>query len=245
METLTIIGLVGNIVQFVDFSGKLVSKSAELYRSSEGALAENSDIETAINHLILLNNKLKDTATTTGDSALQNLCKSCSTTADQLLAVLDKVKVKGKQDKWKSIRKALRSVWSKEEVEELGRRLERFRGELNLHVTVDLRWVWMLLRIGYANKNLLCREEVRQFTREGSNRLKDLDITTKRIVDAIIKQEDVFRTAHNTQITLMGTIHEETVSKIQDEHAITRREIIQEIRVRCLSGVNTILLNSG
>jgi len=245
METLAIIGLVGNIVQFVDFSGKLVSKSAELYRSSEGVLTENSDIETAINHLVLLNNKLKDAATTTGDSALQSLCKSCSTTADQLLAVLDKVKVKGKQGKWKSIRKALRSVWSREEVEELGRRLERFREELNLHVTVDLRWVWMLLRIGYANKNLLCREEVRQFMREGSDRLKDLDITTKRIVDAIIKQEDVFRTAHNTQITLMGTIHEETVSKIQDEHAITRSEIIQEMRVRSLSGVNIILLNSG
>jgi tetratricopeptide (TPR) repeat protein len=245
METLAVIGLVGNIVQFVDFSGKLVSKSAELYRSSEGALAENSDIETAINHLVLINNKLKDAATTTGDSALQSLCKSCGTTADQLLAVLDKVKVKGKQDKWKSIRKALRSVWSKEEIEELGRRLERFRGELNLHLTVDIRWVWMLLRIGYANKNLLCREEVRQFTREGSNRLKDLDITTKRIVDAIIKQEDVFRVAHYTQITLMGAIHEETVSKIQDEHAITRREIIQEIRVGSLSRVNTILLNSG
>ena len=141
METPAIIGLVGNIVQFVDFSGKLISKSAELYRSSEGALAENSDIETAVNHLVLLNNKLKDTAITTGDSALQSLCKSCGTTADQLLAVLDKVKVKGKQDKWKSIRKALRSVWSKEEIEELGRRLERFRKELNLHVTVDLRSV--------------------------------------------------------------------------------------------------------
>lgn len=143
METLAIIGLVGNIVQFVDFSGKLISKSAELYRSSEGALAENSDIETAVNHLVLLTNKLKDAdaATTTGDSALQSLCKSCGTTADQLLAVLDKVKVKGKQDKWKSIRKALRSVWSKEEIEELGRRLERFREELNLHVTVDLRSV--------------------------------------------------------------------------------------------------------
>ena len=141
METLAIIGLVGNIVQFVDFSGKLISKSGELYRSSKGALAENSDIETAVNHLVLLNNKLKDTAITTGDSALQSLCKSCGTTADQLLAALDKVKVKGKQDKWKSIRKALRSVWSKEEIEELGRRLERFRTELNLHVTVDLRSV--------------------------------------------------------------------------------------------------------
>lgn len=140
METLAIIGLVGNVVQLVDFSAKLVLKSAELYQSSEGALAKNSDIETAINHLVLLNNNLKDAATTTSDSALQGICKSCGTTADQLLAVLDEVNVKVKQGKWKSIRKALRSVWRKEEIQELGRRLERFREELNLHVIVDLRW---------------------------------------------------------------------------------------------------------
>jgi hypothetical protein len=38
METLAIISLVGNIVQFVDFSGKLLSKLTEAYRSSESAL---------------------------------------------------------------------------------------------------------------------------------------------------------------------------------------------------------------
>src|SRR5271170_5800726 len=106
METLAIIGLVGNIVQLVDFSGKLISKSTELYQSSEGALAENIDTETVTNHLVLLNNKLKNAATTTGDSALERLCKSCGTAADELLAALDNVKVKGKQTKWKSMRKA-------------------------------------------------------------------------------------------------------------------------------------------
>jgi hypothetical protein len=151
METLAIIGLVGNIVQFVDFSGKLISKSTELYRSSEGALAEHIDIETAINHLVLLNSKLKDAATTTGDGALESLCISCGTTADNLLAALDKVKVKDKQHKWKSIRKALRSVWSKEEIGNLERRLAMFREELTFHVVVDLRSVRMLLRISYAN----------------------------------------------------------------------------------------------
>ena len=54
MEPLTIIRLVGNIVQFVDFSGKLISKSTELYRSGEGALAENIDTETATTHLVWL-----------------------------------------------------------------------------------------------------------------------------------------------------------------------------------------------
>jgi hypothetical protein len=70
METLAIIGLVGNIVQFVVFSGKLISKSTELYRSSEGALAEHIDIETVTSHLVLLNSKLKDAATTSGDGRL-------------------------------------------------------------------------------------------------------------------------------------------------------------------------------
>jgi len=151
METLAIIGIVGNIVQFVDFSGKLISKSTELYRSSEGALAENIDTETITNHLVLLNNKLKGAATATGDSTLESLCKSCATTADALLAALDNVRVKGKQDKWKSMRKALRSVWSKEELAELGQRLAKFREELNLHVVVNLRYTNAITSIVYPN----------------------------------------------------------------------------------------------
>jgi hypothetical protein len=139
MEALTAISLVGNIVQFVDFGSKLISKSAQLYRSSEGALAENIDIEMATNDLVLLNNQLKTGASTTGDTALERLCKSCNDTADDLLAALDKVKVKGKQQKWKSIRKALQSEWSKGEIGQLEQRLAMFRDELNLHVVVDLR----------------------------------------------------------------------------------------------------------
>jgi hypothetical protein len=144
METLAIISLVGNVVQFVDFSGKLIAKSTELYRSNEGALAENIDAETATNYLVLLSNKIKDAATIASDDALKRLCESCKSTADELLAALDKVKVNGKQDRWKSIRKALRSVWSKEQICELEGRLARFREELNLHVIVDLRCVGIL-----------------------------------------------------------------------------------------------------
>lgn len=34
MEILAAIGLAGNIIQFVDFGGKLISKTAEIYKSS-------------------------------------------------------------------------------------------------------------------------------------------------------------------------------------------------------------------
>jgi hypothetical protein len=139
MDPLSTIGLVGNIVQFVDFGSKLISKSVELYRSTEGALDENLDTETATNHLKDLNEKLKNGAKSTGDTTLKDLCEACDKVARELLEALDKVKVKGKHEKWKSIRKALRSVWSKEHIEELEQRLARLRAELNLHLVVDLR----------------------------------------------------------------------------------------------------------
>jgi len=151
METLAIIGLVGNVVQFVNFGGKLLAKSTELYRSSEGALAENINTETATNHLVLLNNKLKDAATATSDDALKRLCELCKSTADELLAALNKVKVNDKQNRWKSVRKALRCVWSKEKIRELEGRLERLREELNLHVITNLRCVGILLGNNCAN----------------------------------------------------------------------------------------------
>ncbi len=141
MESLALIGLVGNIVQFVDFSGKLISKSSELYHSYDGALSENVDIETTTKHLTVLSKKLKDEATAVGDGALQTLSLACHKAAIDLLVALDKIKVKNRQQKWESIRKALRSVWSKEEIKELEQRLRRFKEELNLHIIVQLRFV--------------------------------------------------------------------------------------------------------
>jgi hypothetical protein len=97
------------------------------------------------------------------------------------------------------------------------------------------------------------REQVLRFGLDHSNRLNDLDLVTRGVVDAIVKQQDVFKAVHDTQIALMGTLHNEMLSKaenehtttrreiigeavsnIQAEHAITRQTIIQEIRVRAL-----------
>ena len=152
MDALTAIGLVGNIIQFVDFSQKLISNSIQLYHSSAGALAENIDIETVTNHLLTLNKKLKADAATVDDGALQSLCLSCENAGLDLLKVLNKVKVKDRQQTWESIRKALWSVWTKGEIKGLEQRLAKFKDELNLHIVVGLRYV-ILFRsvISHAN----------------------------------------------------------------------------------------------
>ena len=45
LDPMAALGLAGNIVQFVDFSIKLVGKVHEIHKSVDGALAENLDIE--------------------------------------------------------------------------------------------------------------------------------------------------------------------------------------------------------
>ena len=147
MEVLAAIGLAGNIIQFVDFGGKLISKTVEIHKFGTSALAENINIETTTNDLALLSTKLCDSANSTGDTALRGLCQSCNTVATELLTVLDSVKVHRGQNKWKSFREALRCVWSKEDIALLEQRLARFRDELNLSIAIDLRSVmkWQLL----------------------------------------------------------------------------------------------------
>jgi len=144
MEALAAIGLIGNVVQFVDFSSKLVSGSIQLYRSAEGALEENIDTETVAKDLVLLNGRLKDSAASTSDGPLKNLCESCQAVAAELLQALAKAKVQGQRTKWKSIKKALQSVWNKEHIAQLDGRLARIREELNLQLTVSLRYGWTM-----------------------------------------------------------------------------------------------------
>jgi hypothetical protein len=139
MEVLAAIGLVGNIVQFVDFSSKLVSRIAELYQSTEGALADDVDLEAVTNDLALLSVKLQSQGQTEESPALERLSKSCNEVATDLLTALNKVKVNGKHQKRESIWKALRRMWSRDEISKLERRLAMYRDQLSLQVAIDLR----------------------------------------------------------------------------------------------------------
>jgi len=83
MDPITIVSVLGTVVQFVDFSSKVLSKSAEIYRSGKGALTENADIETTAADLSKLNTRLKQ-STSIGDPDLQALCQACGDISDQL-----------------------------------------------------------------------------------------------------------------------------------------------------------------
>lgn len=74
MEALAALGLAAAVVQFVNYSTGLVSKGRQIYYSSTGALAENTEMEEASKRLQALTEPLQ---IPTEDEAIATICKKC------------------------------------------------------------------------------------------------------------------------------------------------------------------------
>lgn len=118
MDPVAAIGLAGNIVQFLDFSCKLLSGAKGLYNSSTGASDENEVLETVSNDLRLLNDELTaPSAYGAIPDPIRGLADQCKDVAIQLIEVLKEIKVKGTHRRRSSFVQALRGVWKKEQIE--------------------------------------------------------------------------------------------------------------------------------
>lgn len=140
LDPLGAVSLVVNIFDLINYSIQIVSKAREVHKSAAGADNETVDIEATTKDLVELTVKLQTPSNSpTNDPALDSICQGCKNVTQELLDALAKVKVEGKNSKWKSTRKALRSVWSKDEINAIERRLTMFRDEINLRLVADVR----------------------------------------------------------------------------------------------------------
>ena len=149
MDALTAIGLAANILQFIDFGIKLVSKGNQIYRSGDGTLPENHDLAVVTNDLLLIQTKLTKHLRPQGlsscldedDQALEKLAVASNKLALQLLGRLNRVKAQGRYLRWKSWRQALKSICTKKDIDEMARRTSLLRDELNTRILVSLRYI--------------------------------------------------------------------------------------------------------
>ena len=149
MEALSALSLASNIVQFLDFGLRVLSKGNKIYRSVDGALEENLDLEVVTSDLLVMQTKLKCTLLTSGNThlasddlqAFNTLSESCAGLADKLLERLNMVKAQGRFRRWKSLRQALKIVWSKQDIENTKNTLQSYRSEMQLHLLISLRCV--------------------------------------------------------------------------------------------------------
>lgn len=118
-----------------DFSLKILSKTKELRK--KGATKENVDIEAIAMHLKETLTRVK-TYSPPASSAAMNLQSQCTTIIDELMHAVDALKVSGQPTRWKSFRKAVKAVRSKDKIEEWTRRLVALRDEYNVQLEVEI-----------------------------------------------------------------------------------------------------------
>ena len=138
MEALAAISLAGNILQFLNFTGDVISKSRQIHDSSSGTLKEHDDLEGCTSDLKALSCRLQASAGP-ADSTLVQLCSSCCEVADELLVALKRLGVKENTTRSQSFKKVLKALWGQEKLRSLERRLADFRQQLTFHVAVELR----------------------------------------------------------------------------------------------------------
>ena len=140
MDPVAALGLAGNIVQFVDFSCKVLQDTKGLYKSTTGASAENDVLEVICRDLIDLDNALTaPSAPGAIPDSMRSLASMCKEVAAELLGIFDKIRVREPRQKWKSFVQALRTVWKKERIEELLKRMESLRNETQYRLQLMLR----------------------------------------------------------------------------------------------------------
>ncbi|OJJ72102.1 hypothetical protein ASPBRDRAFT_55333 [Aspergillus brasiliensis CBS 101740] len=127
MDPLTAAGLASSIIAFVDFTSKVLSRCQKLYRSASGATTENLELE----HLATTIRQLaEETRSTKEDEILESLSSQCISMLNELIALLNSVKVKSDRRGWASIHQALKSVWKQSDVDNLQQRLNRIQAQL-------------------------------------------------------------------------------------------------------------------
>ena len=149
MDPFSALSVAANIVQFVVYGVNIVSKGNQLYKSTDGTLIENAELEEATVRLQglsrafqeSLDQSVPENSNAENDQSLRKICDECKAVSHELVGKLEKLKVPNGHPykKWKSFRQALKSVWSKERIDELAQRLTNLRLELDSHVLLSLR----------------------------------------------------------------------------------------------------------
>lgn len=154
LESVAALSLASSIVQFLDFGGKLFSTTKELYTSTTGLLADNVELETiasSLSHLSedLANTHSKNIRPSPTDTDLANLAQDCKKIADELLAALDQLRLRGSGTKWQCFRVALKKIWRSAKIEEMVKRLDACRSQLTTCLMKTIEYGNVSLSFGY------------------------------------------------------------------------------------------------
>ncbi|KAF2466943.1 uncharacterized protein BDR25DRAFT_292641 [Lindgomyces ingoldianus] len=157
MDPLTAFGLASNVAQFCTVATSLVSGAKDIYNSASGASRYILNIEDVYERLRVLStvfeesiNKNPNPQLAASDrdpnaknleaewkSGIKDLLLSCRADCKMLLEITQKLKIDpglSSRSKWQALKVALQTVWKKNNIEELEKRLATNQGALTVYV---------------------------------------------------------------------------------------------------------------
>jgi hypothetical protein len=152
MDPFAALGVGSAVVQFVDFSVKLISSGHQLYK--EGALPVNDELEQVTMDLTQLCEDLSADhpgipamQLSKDEASLQQLASSCKKVGNELLSLLVTLKPREYRNGLESFRKALRTARKKGKISNIEERLKRVQTELSIRLIAIMRSFYPLFGI--------------------------------------------------------------------------------------------------
>jgi hypothetical protein len=137
LDPLTTLGLASNILQFLDFTAKLIAGSRAISKSQAGLSEDTAYLRNKAENITIL----IDGFLASGGSLiyLREELESCKIMARSLLEALEKLEIKGPKTKWKSFLVALKEVWSETKISSMSLRLTEIQTQVSAHVHVEMK----------------------------------------------------------------------------------------------------------
>lgn len=220
LDPLTALGIAANVVQFIDFTLRIIAKSNDIHQSASGSLVEHDDLSKVTLDLSALSKKLQDaltmTATTANltpdEQALHHLSTGCFEASQELMQALQKLQSSGKLGRFRSFRQALKTVWSKDEIKQLERRVGMYKEELTFRIVVGLRFV----SDGLSDMaNLNGRTQIDIMAIQHTAGFASLAEDTKAIIKSLGSIDVDLRDGFNEQTKVLEDMHSHTEAAIQ------------------------------
>lgn len=140
MDPAAAIGLAVNIMTVIDLGCKVIAQAEELYQSGRGSTQENARIGTIVGDLREYSLELSTSRNyaTKHERAIEALGKDCAEASDQLIAILEKLKL-AKRSRWKSFTTTWSAFRKKNDIAALEARLGEYRAQISLRLMAALK----------------------------------------------------------------------------------------------------------
>jgi hypothetical protein len=232
-----------------------------LYKSSNGSLSVNEELNLVTETLLKLIAKLRqpqrweELGTSVGDAyrPLSDLCDGCAKIAEEIVAKLEGLKLNGRPRRWRSLQQAVKLYWNEKDLDALLKRLAILRQSLETQVIVELRCVGDRPRnrpyFNILTRNTTLRERLDIQSIQSCDRFQDLDVRTKEIITALLDVQATFPSDLKDQINAVSRMLDKMEVVMIDQQNTTRAIVLdtlhqsmESVAHGVLSGVRRLIV---